>query len=512
MNRFAELEASSAPLASSNLRHTEVDDFFCAPSGRVFEFLQKQLHLYREDVRLQDYFLMLQLDTGNNPHTEDRQRTTHRLLEWAIQSADQISQSRRHKTIKADVLFCPMANFTRKTENRFLTRAILGLAQTGAKIVCLLQSNAPCKQELETQLLAAGAEGQVTFIDPLGQPASIESRLRSQTARMRGREAHQKISQILLQHGLAPPDAPTDDFHQIAVFLEAWERLAPSIDFDAVVARCHWHPLCSPVCRTGLERGKPVITFQQGVIGHTLDTPVTASTFVTFGPSSASFLNRLNRAFFNAAKGSEPVTEYVSGGCLYDNIVSLPDQFDHQTVLMVDVPQPRGQGEFYGIECQCQALLELADKLLSSRPSLRLIIRPHPYWGDLDLRACQLLAREHEFRCELSHPAWSLEDDLRRSSVAVGIFSGALTVASACGLPTIFLQTEHGYTTGDLACFADGQMLLPDAAYEEINDILTHTQAYAAARNRALRNAREYYAGGGNLALDGAFFERLLRN
>jgi hypothetical protein len=55
-------------------------------------------------------------------------------------------------------------------------------------------------------------------------------------------------------------------------------------------------------------------------------------------------------------------------------------------------------------------------------------------------------------------------------------------------------------------------MLLPDAAFEGINDILSDRQAYAAARNQALRNARNYYADGGNLALDGAFFERLLRN
>jgi hypothetical protein len=499
-------------LGSSNHLHAEVDDFFGAPAGRVSEFLQKQLHLYREDVRLQDYFLMLQLDTGDNPHTAGRQRASHRLLDWAIQRADQVSQSRRRKTIKADVLFCPMANFTRKTENQFLIRTLLGLAQTGAKIVCLLPSNAPCKQELESHLLAAKRSGQVTFVDPLGPLGSIGSRLQSQAARVRGREAFQKASEILLRHGLAPPSGVADGFNHIAVFVEAWERLATSIDFDAVVARCHWNTLCSPVCRTSLERGKPVITFQQGVIGHTLDTPVTASAFVAFGPSSASFLDRLNRAFFKAAKKPEPITKYVSGGCLYDNIVSLPDQFDYQTVLMVDVPQPRGQGEFYGVECQCRALLELADKLLSSLPSLRLIIRPHPHWGDLDLQACQRLAREHQFRCELSHPAWSLEDDLRRSSVAVGIFSGALTVASACGLPTIFLQTEHGYTTGDLACFADGQMLLPDAAYEQINDILTDREAYAAARNQALRNGREYYAGGENLALDGAFFERLLRN
>ena len=138
--------------------------------------------------------------------------------------------------------------------------------------------------------------------------------------------------------------------------------MAPWIEFDAVVARCHWHTLCSPVCRTGLQRGKPVITFQQGVIGHTLDVPVNASKFVAFGQPSASFLARANHRFFQAAGIPEPPVEYVNGGCLFDTITALPDQFAHQTLLMVDVPvEP---GDFYGIESQCQALLHLAEKLL----------------------------------------------------------------------------------------------------------------------------------------------------
>ena len=142
----------------------------------------------------------------------------------------------------------------------------------------------------------------MTFVDPLAPLDSIESRLRSQAARVRGREAFQKTSEILSRHGLAPPSGVADSFNHIAVFVEAWERLAPFIDFDAVVARCHWNTLCSPVCRTGLERGKPVITFQQGVIGHTLDTPVTASTFVAFGTSSASFLNRLKSSILQGSR------------------------------------------------------------------------------------------------------------------------------------------------------------------------------------------------------------------
>ena len=354
-----------------------------------------------------------------------------------------------------------------------------------------------------------GAAGRLTFIDPTTPLNPMEARLRSRVARRRGRSAFEKTVQILEPHGLSPSREVEAGFERLAYFVEAWERLAPWVEFDAVVARCHWLALCSPVCRTARQRGKPVITFQQGVIGHTLDVPVTASKYVAFGQTSASFMARVNHRFFQAAGMPEPSVEYVNGGCLFDTVIALPDQFDHQTLLMVDAPV--GQGDFYGMESQGRALLQLAEKLLAADlPLRRLVIRPHPYWSDLDFEACKRLVREHPTRCELSHPVWSLEDDLRRSSVVIGIFSGVLTVASACGLPTVFLQTEDGFTTADLACFSPGQTLLPDAAFCEIGEILTDRQAYAEARTQALRNAREYYTDGKNLDLGATFFERLL--
>jgi hypothetical protein len=112
--------------------------------------------------------------------------------------------------------------------------------------------------------------------------------------------------------------------------------------------------------------------------------------------------------------------------------------------------------------------------------------------------------------CELSHPAWSLEDDLRRASVVVGIASGVLTIASASGLPTIFLRTEQGYKIRDLECFSPAQTLLPDAAFCEIRKLLTDHEAHIEARKVAMHNAREYYTNGANAALDGDFFTRLL--
>ncbi len=489
----------------------EIDGLFHSPEDRIAAFLQTQVHLYRHDKSLQDYFLPLQMDPLRGPRSTTRaRRTSSQLSSLAVRSTDWVSRRRQRRRIKTDVLFCPIPYFERKTENQLLARTLLGLAQTDAKILCLLPAGAPCKSELNAQLEALGRKGQVEFLDPGEAPNLFELRTRARLSRMRGRSAFETVVSILEPHGSSPSREVEGGFEHIAHFVEAWEHLEPSVEFDAVVARCHWHALCSPVCRTAQQRGKPVVTFQQGVIGHTLDVPLTASKFVAFGESSANFLAQANGRFFQACGMIEPKVDYVKAGSLFDTITDLPDQFDFQTLLMVDVPGP--QDDFYGVESQSQALIQLAGRLLSSNlPSIRIVIRPHPFWNGLDFAACQRLARKHPNRCELSHPAWSLEDDLRRSSAVAGIFSGVLTVASACGLPTYFLQTEQGYTTGDLACFSPRQTLLPDAAFCEISQILTDKQAYAEARAIALRNGREYYAGGTNASLDAKFFERLLR-
>ena len=503
-----ELTSSRPPSAPIQ---TDFDDLFRSPGKRIAAFSQMQVRLYRHNVSLQDYFLPLQLGTLSRPKVNCSDQSASRpRFAWALRGLDTISRFRPRPKIKADVLFCPMPYFGRKTENRLLVRTLLGMAETGATIVCLLQSSAPCGRELEARLTDAGRRSQVTFIDPTGSSNPMEARLRGPFSRMRAHSALEETASILEPLGLSPGREVEAGFERTAYFADAWERLAPSVEFDAVVARCHWNALCSSVCRTGLTRGKPVITFQQGVIGHTLDVPVTASKFVAFGQSSASFLAQVNTRFFRAVGTSEPPVEYVNGGSLFDEVNVLPDQFERRTVLMVDVPVPAD--DFYGIENQCRELMQLAEKLLTANlPLRRLVIRAHPHWSDMDFEFCQRLVREHPDRCELSHPSWSLEDDLRRSSAVVGIFSGVLTVSSACGLPTVFLDSEQGYSTRDLACFSPHQTLSSDAAFDHIGKVLSDRKAYAEARSQALRNAREYYADGTNSGLTASFFERLLR-
>ncbi|HXA44559.1 MAG TPA: hypothetical protein VNZ25_03560, partial [Candidatus Angelobacter sp.] len=242
---------------------------------------------------------------------------------------------------------------------------------------------------------------------------------------------------------------------------------------------------------------------------HSLDVPVTASKYVAFGHSSAALLARMNRSFFQAVGKDAPAVEFVPGGSLFDTVLNLPEQFSKQTLLVID--EPLGPGDYYGIGSQREAILHLAEQLLNSATSPRVIIRPHPHWDSLGLDTWKEIVRRHPNHCEISHATWTLEDDLSRSSAVVGIFSGALTVAAASGLPTFFIETGQGYATEDLACFRDGQILPPDDAFREIRRVLSDAGAYTEAREVALRNARQYYANGANLDLSAAFFERLLR-
>jgi len=488
----------------------EIDDLFHSPQGNISRLAEMQVHLYRHEPALQDYFYALDLDVFGRPRDPNQERRRiSKLKAWSVQAVGQASRFVRPRRIKTDVLYSPTLYFGRNSEVSLLKKTLFGLAEAGAEVLCLLPVHAPFRQELTAELEAAGYAKQVTFLDPAFPMNQVDARTRPSASRSRGHLAFAKAVEILEPHGLTPTRWALPDFERSAEYIEAWERLAPSIEFGAVVARCHWYDLSSPICRTGLERGGPVITFQQGVVDHTLDVPITASKFVAFGASSVSVLAEANRRFSDAVRSPKRPAEYIPAGSLFDVITKLPDQFSLQSLLLVDshsvARDPWGTGK------EAIALVDLAERVLKAKlPLKRLIIRPHPHWTSHDLSACLRLGREYRDVCELSHPVWPLEDDLGRATMVAGIASGVLTVASASGLPTIFLRTEGGFRIQDLECFAPEQTLLPDEAFRRISQLLTDHDAYAEARETAMRNAGNYYEKGANAVLNGAFFTSLL--
>ncbi len=490
----------------SKIRRMDVDSWFRLPEqSGVAAFAEAQVQLYRHDESLQDFFLNVQPNLRRCSGEALPQSLSRQLLGVSLETACKFTRPFTRRKFKTDILLCPMAFFARRTENEFLMRIIKGLAQTEASIVCLLSAEAPCRSEIESWLKAQKRENQVLLVDPASVLNPLTARLSPRLSRMRGLAVFDEVVDVLRPLGLSPDPASVSGFTYMASFVEAWRSFEESIEFESAVVRCHWQSLCGPVCRTSLRRGKTTITFQQGVIGHTLDAPVTASKFITFGDASASLLARMNRSFFQAVEKPEPPVQFFPGGSLFDKVVNLPNQFSKRTLLIMD--EPVGADEIFSIGPERNEVFQLTEKLLRSPNPPRVIIRPHPYRDSQALEAWKNLIREFPHFAELSHAAWSLEDDLRRSSVVLGVFSGALTVAAASGLPTFFMVTEGGYATEDLACFGTS---LPDQAFREIMDVLNNADSFAEARATALRNAREYYAGGTNLDLNGAFFERML--
>ena len=487
----------------------ETEDLFHTKSRRIRDFADIQVRLYRHDPTLRQYFMQLQIKMqtsaglGSNGATPIEPR-----FKLPVRAVNKLIKASRGEKFRADILFCPAPYFDRRTENKLTERTLMGLVNTGATVVCLLPSGEAVRHRLETQLAATGRTTQVMFLDPVAPSNRFEARLRYTAARVRAWSALQVIAGILDPLGVRFGHDAQLGFEHTASYIESWERLAPSVEFETAVVRCHWNTLCSAVCSTALERGKQAITFQQGVIAHTLDVPVTATKYLAFGATSAVFLEKLNRRFFQSAERAPLHVDYLPSGSIIDDIQELPEQFNLKTLLFVDVQAD--SGDFYGVTSQCQALLSLVEKFLASDvPFTRLIIRPHPFWSELEVETILNLARTRPDRCEISHPAWSLEDDLRRSSAAVGIYSGALTVAAASGLPTFFLRTEGGFTTEDLACFCS-QTFYPEDAFKEIEIILRDASAYSKARQKSLKNARAYYADGTNLDFSPGFFERLI--
>ena len=486
----------------------EISELFRSPSDHIVDFFRAQVQLYREDPALHDYFMALQ-HNGLVKAPAALNGVGARSRSFPVRIADRVSRIRGRRKLKANVLVCWNPHFGRPTETRFLIRTLIGIAETGASVICLLPFDAPQKQ-IADALVAVGLLSRVHFVDPAVR-GSAEAMIRRSMARERASAAHETITRSLHPLGLAPNAAAGEWFQMMAKHVEDWSKVEDSLEFDSVVARCHWLPLCSAVCRTGMERKLPVITFQQGVIGHSLDAPMIATKFVAFGQSSAAFMGALNSEFYKAAKLPEPSVEYIPSGSLIDGIQELPNQFSRRTLLIVDVPT--GHSDFYGVGAQSSALLQLAARVLEAGSSVeRVIIRPHPFWSDLDFTECRNIALQHPGKCEISHPSWSLQDDLQRSSAVVGIFSGVVTVASACGVPSIFLQTENGYSTGDLAVFSPEQTLLPDQAFQAIQTMMADENAYNRARSEALANARNYYANGSMLELNGSFFESVLNS
>lgn len=512
-------EASSEAAASiSEAAEALLRGFHFPPEARAPAFARAQVLLARNAPELLYQAMGIQKtlrrdterEAGAPAASAAPDAPPRRFLGRALRHLDAAAPAWRRYDV--DVLLCGTWAWNRQQEHRMWERLLRTLLRRGTSVLCLTPRAGKLHERLRS--LQEEHARRVAFLDPrIGR-----GRLRDRPSHLRAREAArhelQEAQRVLSAQDVYLAEGAHASFLWNAARRLDWQRWAPRIAFEVALVRCPWLPLCNAVTRTARRRGRRLVTFQQGVVSHSIDVPTRADTYVCFGRSSQRVLERMDRAFAEAAgddatERAEGGTQYVRAGSFFDPVVRVDGGFAQHTVLVFD--QTVGWAmRYYGLQAQQDALQRLVRRLLAESDALdRLVVRLHPARPQSSAGAWQNLAEAFPERLVLSGRERPIVDDLRRASVALGLFSGALATAAACGLPTCFLTTPGGFYTPDLDCFAE-RFGEENELFETIQALLRDREAYRRAQEACLERARDYYESGTACSFDEALVERIL--
>lgn len=272
------------------------------------------------------------------------------------------------------------------------------------------------------------------------------------------------------------------------------EKVIRGREYGALIVRNHFNPLSAYCARICLRRGTPVIGFQHGVISHDCPfSPLLASTYICFGEQSQEVISRLN-APDGQLSDTSGGCEWIVGGSFIDPVTPIPGHAEQRSILIAD----QGVGyapAFFGIEDGLVALQEIAEALALRCPNVRsVVVRAHPQTTNLS--AWERLKERHPGRIELSPPGATLESDLNRSCLVIGLFSGMLPSAAKAGLPVVFVYEPGWYYTPDLGCFYEHSFRNRRETVELAIAIAESSSAREEYRMATLNAANRYYAEG----------------
>ena len=394
------------------------------------------------------------------------------------------------KLWKADVLMIGEAR--RPFLIPMLLRVLTGIINKGLSVIYLVQSDTPeCEAiaELAEQL---NCERQLECLDPWRIERILDRNISHLEGYYRASQTYHYIESLLPAHLHIWPHT----FRTMlagAQSMLAWELLQRQISYDTLVVRNHFYPsLSAAAAIDSIVNGKLVVTLQHGAVadlhGH---FPIGAHRIVCFGESSRQVLSTYDQRFADAAGRPTICKEFLLGGSLFDTIKLYPNGSSHKTLLVLDQCAIKTE-EHYGVQREFDSLYETVRRiLLHSSAVKRVIIRLHP--SNQKGRMWMQLKDEFPSRVELSLPEYSLDFDLGRSSVVLGLFSTGLPTTAACGIPTVLLWEADWFYTPDLAGFAPDAYIAPDDAVGYIDRLLSNEGAYSEARDFALQAGSAYY-------------------
>lgn len=373
----------------------------------------------------------------------------------------------------------------RQTEMRMMYRLISAMLERGASIVYLVRFGSA-----EHECLCPLAEQypmQMKLVDLYHGLGADRRRLSAAAVHQAWK--HFCMVNDLVGRDLRIPERTFSFFLGAMVRRMVWERLKPFLVYERLLVRNHFGSLESVMALDALLEGKPVVTLQHGVISSSGFFPVLATTVLTFGQSSADFLRREDERFARWCNTSVYARRYIPVGSLFDEIHTVPEGFDCRTILLID-QYNAGACSFYGLEEPFRRLPEVVLAVAQRVAGARIILRLHP-----SQQQVPEWVKDASANIVISQGV-PLHEDLARSTLAVGLFSGALTVAAASGVPTFFLWEPGWFYTPDLSCFANGNFVSAEEFVERAVACLISQQAYQRERQLAMHNAEGYYAGG----------------
>ncbi|MEA5511311.1 hypothetical protein VB715_16175 [Crocosphaera sp. UHCC 0190] len=409
-------------------------------------------------------------------------------------------------TDKFDFVINPsFCTFARKPEQELLCNLLELLLQEDFKI-CVIFRDEIIPRTIKKKLINTNIQN-LSFINPEDDIESHNKKILKFISKIIAKLDYNYIANLLAQHKIHLQ--LSSDLLQTKIYtMLAWFWVARKIEFDIAILRVEWETYSFPIKETARWRGKRTIAFQHGVISHTLDVPVTVSRFLTFGEQSAKFLQVLNQEFSSITGQTNICNDFRVCGAIIDDIKIQTNNFEKRTILILDQSVDRAV-KFNGLNSQIKALEILLEKLLIQADIDKVIIRPHPEAKISDFWIC--CKNNYPEKLELSHSQFKLEMDINRSSVAIGLFSGALAIAAASGLPSYWLRTPDCYHTPDLSCF-DEFALSENQILEDIKQIMSSEMLYLKRQESTLKVSKVYYNENKKISLNRNFLNLFLEN
>lgn len=393
-----------------------------------------------------------------------------------------------NKEIRGEILV--IGECSQPTDIDMMKCLINGLSKQKKSIIYVVSPHTAEYREIQTFAKERGIS-EIEFLNFYSR--SIIQRMILRVMARKRAIRNWQIIHDLLPKGISIHGNPLDVMIGVAAAQIIWEHFCQNIQFDAVFVRNHWNPLSATIAIDVLEKGKTVVTTQHGVISTpTVFAPILATQKLCFGSASANTMIKQDQEIASQAKKTPYCQECIPVGSLFDEISVIASNFAKKTILVIDQHLSWTE-QFYGIKEEFQTLQNVIADISNNNTGLeKLIVRLHPrnegsrYWLEL--------AHQHPEFIEISDPVHnSLSDDLERSSLTLGLFSGALVTSAARGIPPTFLWQPGWYYTPDLSCFTGDFFIEPNNVISHIKHLVNNLKEYESLREKAILSSLEYY-------------------